>query len=257
MLSSAQQLAPGYTNLNLQNLNSTLNGTAGQQGYAAQYAGLLPQITGANTAAAGQAAQGAAANLGQYGPQAVNAIRALNPGQASIYDLLNTQATQGLQAGNQMTPDQQRQLNNSVLSSQATRGMAYGPAASYQQVLANSQYGDNLLQQRQNTAGNVANLGNSLYTLPGMNMVLGASGATGQAGNLLGMGNANAGAGQQTFSQLGGYANDLFNTNYNAQASSNINSANARNSMYGNLAGIGGAGLGALGSYFGMAALAA
>ena len=243
LLKNQQSLSPGYTNLNLQNLGSTLNGTPTQAGYLQQYSqNVLPQVTAANDAAT-TTARGATVNdLATLGPKAVSAIRGMDPGSASIYDILQKQAGEGLAAGNQMTPAQLAQLNNSLRSSQGARGISYGPAASYQEVLANSMYGDQLQQQRQATAGNVLNLGNSLYTLPGMNLAMGGSAPTGQATALLGGGNANSNAGN-TFATLGGYGSDLFNTNYNAQASANINSANATNSMYGNLAGLGGAAL--------------
>ena len=257
MLASQQSLAPGYTNLNLSQLNSTLNGTPLNAGQLQQYGqNILPQVTAANNAATSATRASTAADLGTYGTQAVQSMRSMNPSQANIYDILSRQAGEGLAAGNQMTPDQVTQLNNSLRASQGARGMAYGPAASYQEAMQNSQYGDNLKTQRQAQAGNVAQLGSSLYTLPGMQSVMGTSANTGQAMSFLGSGNNNADAGN-TFATMGSYGSDLFNTNYNAKASANINSANAQNSGIGNAMGLLGSGLAAYGSYAGMAAMAA
>ena len=241
MLKSQQSLAPGYTNLDLQNTSNYLNGMPGVQGALSQYANnVLPQMTAANNTANTASRLAVSNDLSALGPGATAGIRALNPSQAALYDLLSKQAGEGLAAGNQMTPAQLAQLNNSLRSSQGVRGMSYGPAASYEEVMQNGAYGDQLQQQRQGFAGNLAEMGNRFYTLPGLQMLTGTSGPSGQAQSFYGgAGNATAGSGN-TFSQLGGYGSDLFNTNYNAQASANISGANANNAMMGNLEGLGG-----------------
>ena len=242
LLASQQNLAPGYTNLNLRSTSDYLNGTPGQMGALDIYGQrVLPSITAANDAANTTARTALNNDLTNLGPGMTAGIQALNPSQTNIYNTLATQAQQGLAAGNQMTPAQLAQLNNSIRSSQGARGMSYGPAASYSEVMANSAYGDQLQQQRQQAAGAVADMGNRYYTLPGIQALTGTSGASGQAQSFFGSGaNTTQGTGN-TFNELGGYASDLFNTNYNGQAAANISGANAQNGMWGNIAGLGGA----------------
>ena len=240
LLASQQNLAPGYTNLNLKSTSDYLNGTPGQMGALDIYGQrVLPSITAANDAANTTARTALNNDLTNLGPGMTAGIQALNPSQTNIYNTLATQAQQGLAAGNQMTPEQMATLNNSIRSSQGARGMSYGPAASYSEVLANSAYGDQLQQQRQQAAGAVADMGNRYYTLPGLQALTGTNGPTGEAQSFFGGGaSATAGTGN-TFNQLGSYASDLFNTNYNGQAAANISSANARNANMGGLASLG------------------
>lgn len=181
---------PQYANLSLGNLNTILNGNAGNPGYLEQYLkNVVPATVQADQAAQAGQAQGTITNVSQLGPQAVAALKAVNPGAAALLTGLTTQAQQGLDAGTQLTGDQTRQLNNSVAAAQGARGMAYGPAASYAAVLANSQAGQQMQQQRQATAGNVYNLNQQAYTDPFLAMLGRPTQAAQGAAGLLSSGN--------------------------------------------------------------------
>jgi hypothetical protein len=144
---------PGYAQLNLNNLNTLLNGGGGQPGIVQQYTqNLIPAQNQAQIAATSAQRQADVGNVLQLGPQATAAIGAANPGAASLLASLTQQGQAGLNAGTGLTADQQRQLNNSVAAAQGSRGMAYGPAPAYAQVLANSQFGNQQQQQRQQFA---------------------------------------------------------------------------------------------------------
>ena len=155
----------------------------------------------------------------------------------------------GLGAGSQLTADQFRNVNNSVRAGQGARGVSYGPASQYAEVMANSQYGDNLYNQRQAQASSTAELGNRLYSLPTLQAFGMASGAgTGQAQSFLGQGGGVAGgAGPSLFSPQD--SSSLFSTIYNAQAAQNIASKNNQGALLG-------AGIGAAGSLGGAAIMA-
>lgn len=245
MLRSQTQLAPGYTSLQLGQMGSYLNGTPSAPGALSLYSGALPQITAANSAANTAARTATGLDIGSLGPQFTSAIKSLNPGGAGIMDQLTKTATEGVNAGNTLTPAQQAALNNSVRSAQGARGISYGPASAYQEVLQNSQYGDQLQQQRQQQGASVAQLGNYMYSAPALAALTGTGAPVGQAQGFLGSSGGVANNGN-TFATLGGYASDLNNTNYNAQAAQNINAANANNAEMGNIAKLGGSVLGAV-----------
>lgn len=190
-----------------------------QEGLLSMYGKLLPQTQAWNT---------------QSRQAAMSDLRALNPGQASLYDLLNQSATQGLKAGSTLAPEDTWKITNSVRSNWANRGVGNAPSAQLDEALQLFGGGQQLLQQRQNTAGQVAQLGSQLYTTPAMTFAQQTSPET-----LLGYGSQ---YGQQAniLQQLGGYGSDLFNTNFNAQNANNINAANAHNAGVSNTAQIAG-----------------
>lgn len=218
---------PAYAQLSASNLNTYLNGSNGQPGYLSLYQNsIAPALTNAtinsNNALGTATRSGTLSDLQSLGPQYASALRNLSPDTASLYSKLAQQAGEGLSAGTGLTADQQRNLNNSVRNAQSARGVSFGPAASYAEVLANSDYGNNLLQQRQNFAGQVAGMGNSLYMQPLLNFfnpinnpVPGMSGFS------------PAYQGSPLFSPESQYAGDINNQRYQTQAS--INAGNAAN----------------------------
>jgi hypothetical protein len=229
---------PQYSGLNLSNISTLLNGATNAWGQTTT-PGLLSeyQNQAAPAAAAAQAAanttqaQSTLTNLAQLGPQYTAAINAASPESANLLGQLNTQASSELAAGTQLTADQQRQLNNQVNAAQASRGVAYGPAAAYGNVLANSQAGQQMQQQRQQFAGSVLGANNQFYTDPFLSILGTPSNSTGAAGNLLG------GASQLLPGQQ-------FNPNagesvYNSQAQTASANTASSNSLTGSLIGAG------------------
>lgn len=234
-----QQYQPQYSKLDLQNTYDTLMGVDGTPGYLEQYRKfVLPEMIAAQSA---ERAAGAA-DLGKVGPQYLAALKASNPQVANLYDLLAQQASDGLNAGSQMTGDQFRSLNNSLRSSQGARGMAYGPAASYAEMLAGSQFGDQLLRQRQEFAGGTAELGNRLYSLPTLQL-FGGTVATQQAQGFLGQGNSMSRIAGPTLFNTDD-SSSLFNSLFNANQASQIASKNNDAALMGSLIGAGGSILG-------------
>jgi hypothetical protein len=162
-----QQFQPQYDQLNLTETGDTLNGVNGNPGYLSLYENnVVPTITRAQTAANTATRAANAADLTNLGPAALAGVKAANPQQTGLLDTLNTQAQEGLDAGTGLTADQMRNITNATNASLAQRGVAYGPAASYAQVMATGQYGDQLLQQRQTNAGAVAQLDQTDWTDP-------------------------------------------------------------------------------------------
>lgn len=236
---------PKYTQAALKNTYQTLMGDGTTPGYLAQYTdAILPRMTAAQNQANSATRAAHAQDFANLGPELVQGIRGANPEMARLYDLLAQQGSEGLQAGSQLTGDQMRNVNNSVRASQGARGMSYGPAASYAEVLANSQYGDNLYQQRQQQAGNVAQLGNQMYSLPMLQAFGMAPGAAGQQSqNFLGGASAyGSAAGPTMFSTQD--STGLYNTIFNQQSAQSIADKNNQGALTGALIGAGGSILG-------------
>jgi hypothetical protein len=245
LLGSQAALTPGYGDVALGADEQYLLGDASHPGMLSLYTNsLLPQISDATNAVNANA-------LAKYGPQYSQAIRATSPDSTALYDKLAQQAGEGLDAGTLMTPAQMSQLNNSIRSAQGARGMSYGPAASYQEVMANSDFGQNLLQSRQKFAGDISRMGYDQYTAPVLQSMGGAAGSAGsfldRSGNFT---NRAMGYGD-TFARLGNYGQDFYDTAINAAMGRQIASSN-------NNASTTGATIGAVGSgVAGLAGLAA
>ncbi len=239
-----KQYQPQYEELNLQDIGRTLNGTATTPGYLKLYEdSVVPTITRATTTANTAARTGNLNDLQNLGPDVLAAIKAANPGQTGLMDSLTREAQSGLDAGNRLTADQSRSVDNAVAGAQGARGMAYGPAAAYQNVLATSDYGDQQQQQRQQTAGAVAGLNNDFYTKQIL-AILGIDSKAPSAGQPLGSTGAgiSSGVGPSIFST--GDSTSLFNTIFNQNAANSIAAKNNQTALIG-------AGIGAVGSLAG------
>jgi hypothetical protein len=221
------------------NLNSEIGQILGQSGQyyenAAQwdpryqklaldmYGQAVPSINNVLNQANSATRASTMSDLANYGGQGVNAIRGMNPGQTSIYDTLVSRAQSQLAAGNRLTPNQTYSALNPSRSDWANRGFDRNTLpAQLDEAVALSRTGDNVEQQRQQFAAGVANMGNEFYTRPAMGSILGTgSNAAGSVGSVMNTGrDANQG--------LMAYGSDLFNTNYNEEATRNLAEYNGR-----------------------------
>jgi len=175
--------------------------------------------------------------LNSYAPQLKADYRSANPEATAILDKLNQQATSDLDLGNTLNPDQNRLVEQAVRAGQASRGMGFGPADIYGETLQKSAFGQDLLNQRRSFASSVLGMDQNVY---------------GQLfANLLNMGlspNQSRTGGPGLFNVESPYAQDVYNTNYNAAASSAISHANNMNALIGaGISALGNLGGGALG----------
>jgi hypothetical protein len=237
---ASEEYQPKYTALAGREYNAFLNQIT------PNYVGtILPQMS-AGAAATNTAARTAnIGDIGALGPGAAAALRAYNPASAGLLDTLNTQAAEGLAAGTGMTADQQRMLNSSVRGAQGARGTGYGPAASYAEVLANSGFGQDLLSQRQNFAGQTMTANNAFYGDPASWMWGGGNEAFGSLGTLGSQaGQGVQGAGPSLFNPNA--ANDLWAGYYQSLGQTNAGNAAGSGAMWGGaMTGLGMLGAGA------------
>ena len=194
MLSLDTLYGPQYANLNLgmmENANPRLN------------------AMNAATESAGRAAD--ISDLSTYGPGAMAALRGANPQQTSLMDALNAMAGGQLALGGNLSSAQQRQAQQYLRAAPASRGMGMGPGDALAETLGEQQFGQNLLGQRQAFAGQVAGMNqqqnSQLYDLLTRLRGGGASTAMNLVNN----------SGPRWFSPDNSYAEDLYNTNFNAK----------------------------------------
>jgi hypothetical protein len=231
------EFRPQYTALDLQTLAQALRGGEGSPGllelYEQDVAPALTRISGRDR---DDRIAGELGALEQYAPQVTRTLREAS-GNAGITDRLTAQAIEGLDAGAGMDPTLANEVSQGVRAGQASRGFGFGMPDVVTEAFARGERGNQLRQQRQQFAGQVAGINQMTGGDPLMAILGRPSGTTAMLPGVTGQGQGLA-AGNM-FNPESAYAQDIFNTNYNAQAAANIASSN---NMFGLLgAGIGGA----------------
>lgn len=181
--------SPLYTQLALNNLNSFLTGP---NGYLSLYQNQI-----APTAAASQAASNTTVRAGTVGdinalvPGMVTATRSANPQAASLVDTLTGTAGADLNLGTSLNPAETTQVQQAVRAGQAARGMGTGSSDALQEAFAQTDYGQQLYQQRRANAAQAAGQAQSLYS--GIIPTIAGTGANmGVAANLSATGSGSA-----------------------------------------------------------------
>jgi hypothetical protein len=156
------QYSPLETQLQLNNLNSFLTGP---NGYLSLYQNQI-----APAAAASQAASNTAVRAGTVGdinalvPSMVTATRTANPQAASLVDTLTGTAASDLNYGVNLNPAETTQVQQAVRAGQAARGLGTGSSDALQEAFAQTDYGQQLYQQRRQNAAQAAGQAQSLYS---------------------------------------------------------------------------------------------
>jgi hypothetical protein len=232
-LESINKFGPQFAEAYGNTLAATYKGTLGA--YENQ---ISPTLSRVNTAQRGADI----ADVSRFGAQSRQAILDSNPDQAQLLEMLNAQAQQGLAAGSQLTPEEQRQMQQASRGAFASRGMGYSNQSVMDEMMRQYNVGQDRMAQRRGFAGNVLGYNQAVVGDP-FQQILGRSGqAIGAANNL-------AAQGQGQVSQSGGGNlydpfRDAYSTMFHNQDIAAANSA-ANKQMTGAI--IGGA-LGAAGS---------
>jgi len=217
---------PLYSQLNVDTLRSALLGSEGHPGLLQTYKDIMPEITamGRDSASAQRAAD--VADVEGLGQRATTALRNSDPVAAALEDKLAAQAGAGLDAGYGLPPEMLAQVQQQVRAGQAARGMGNGGADVSVEALFGAREANQMAQQRQQFAGQVAARRRSTTGDPFMAILGRPSQANSQAAGMVGQGTGMGGSGQ-SFDPFNAYASDLFNTNYNAKAAAKIAQGNA------------------------------
>lgn len=248
-LSGFLKTAPGFYNLESQ--YDPLYGQLNLRDLAQQQFGYMDPATGQyhpGTTALSSAARGSdVQDVLNLGPAATAAFLQANPylagalgnlygrtADSPILSTLNAQALNALRSGGQLTPQEQRDIEQQTRAGFAQRGMATGNAALGAELLnrdsavrarvaAGQQFATGVEGLNQGQTRNVAGAaGTFASTLSDpFQAILGRPGQSGVMPV------------NRMFNPESSYASDLYNTNYNAQAASNIAGANNTSALYG------------------------
>jgi hypothetical protein len=226
------QYRPKYDELDLQSFNNALYGSGGNRGLLDMYTqDIAPQMSAVDRASQQAQREADIAAVEQFGPRATAAMRAVNPEQTALLDSITRQSTEDVQAGYNLPAGLQNVVNQSTRAGQAARGLGFGPADAYSETLrqseaANQWHGQNLDRGMRVAATNAATQTDPFLAILGR-----PASSPAAAQGLLNQG-ISAGQGSQSvygrFDPTNPYAQDLYNTNYNAQAASKIGGANAK-----------------------------
>ena len=242
LLAAEQKTRPAYTELDLQTLRDSLQGTANAPGLVDLYAQISPRLQQIDTE--GNTASRAAdlADIKNLGPEAMAAMRAANPGQWALLDELTKQAGGDLAAGSKLTPAMQREIEQYVRKGAAARGMGVGPVDLYSEAMTMGSAGQNLLNQRRGFAAGVVDLNQRLAGDPFLQITGRSSGALSSAAGVAGQGRGIAtNLGPEIFNPESQYGADIAAGNYQGQLA-------ARTASSSGFASLLGGGLRALGS---------
>lgn len=224
-LQQQANLAPAYTMLGNTNLNTELNGGNGGPGLVDLYTGTVPQISGAQTGANENLAEGNINNLLTLGPAAAQGEAAINPSLSALENNITGTANKQLDLGTELDPSTVNQTLNTVNTNWSNRGMGGQPGNELSDALSLYAGGQNLLGTRESQAENAASTAYSTQAGPLTNLLT----PTSTAPNL---GLSLTGAGQSVSSNAGptlyktADLESLMNTVYNQQAAANISQAN-------------------------------
>jgi hypothetical protein len=195
------------------------------------------------TEAASRAASraGDIADISRLGPQARAAIQGFAPDQTRIADILAANATSGLLAGSQLTPEQQRMAQQQSRMASSARGIAQSPNAAFQEALRSQMVGAGLQQQRQQQAMGALQAGQGVYG-DVFQQVLGRP-SQAFAGSQGFLGQAQGFNPGMLFQPESAYAGNIYGGNQQAQMAANAAGASATSGIIGGIMG----GLGSLG----------
>jgi hypothetical protein len=229
LLELERQYAPQYAQLELDMLAQNL------PQMTALYSQYMPELAAAEAANRRAMIEGDLQTIQDYSEDVRMAV---DPQRTRLLDTLATQAEEGLALGSSISPEMEREFQQSVRAGQAARGFGYGTNDIAAEAAFTAGQKDAMRQQRQAFAGNVVNLRSSAGVDPFMALLGRQSSAGGMIG---GIGQQAQGMGAQGMQSadfgMNPYFQDLYNTNYNAQLNVAMANANASNAMKGALIG--------------------
>jgi hypothetical protein len=226
--------------------NAPWNPTQPQEGLLSTYTGTVaPQLETSQEALSSSQRGADIADLSRLGPQGLSAIKASNPAAAQLLDRLTGTATSELGMGAALDPSLMRLVRQGVLSRNTGTLTGTGNAGDYGMALGLSQFGNQLRQQRVGNASNALGLSQSMYSQPLQGYLGSRSAGFGPAAGVIGGATGMQGTSALNFlNPESPYAQDLYDTNFNAQVTRSIGNANNNNALIG-------AGIKALGSVLG------
>lgn len=237
------QYRPQYTNLELDQLNTLMNGGAGRTGLLGLYQNsIAPALSATEAQAMSTQRAGDIADVEALGGRATRAMLNSDPNNAALVNELNRQAQSELALGGSLAPEQIRQMQQASRAGFAARGLNGTNASVADEVIRQYQLSNQEQDRRRAFAAGIVGLNKSVTGDPFQQIL----GRTGQAFNTMtNVGNQGYGMtsniGARLFNPESQYKADIMNQNYQGLLSANTASASNRTAMSGAI-------MGALGS---------
>lgn len=259
LLAAERNTRPGYTALDLQDLNTMLGVSGQPKGLLDLYEqDINPTLSRIEANDRQARIAGEMDAISRYAKPVSDTLRE-STGNAALLDELNQQALSELQAGARLDPSLRREVAQSVRAGQAARGLGYGTRDLAEESMLTALQAEQLRRQRQGFAQSMVGINQATGGDPFM-AILGRpsqsfAAAQGIGGQAYGM---SQGIGNKIFNPESQYAADLNNMNYQGQLAANTATAANKTAITGAMIGaagsiIGGAarGGGGLGGIFG------
>jgi len=182
----------------------------GAQNYATATNALYPAVANSVNQANSIYQTALMGGIAQNGAQTANAIRGINPEQSALMANLTEQAQTELSQNGQLSARDKYNAAQTARSAGGARGNIMGNSTIFNEFLNN----ENLQRERQNNARNfasgVANMQNSFYTTPSLQVATASSSAPGLSASAAQ--NSAYGINADTYNPFANmYAMDLFN----------------------------------------------
>lgn len=245
LLNAEQGSRPGYTSLDLQDMNHMLTGQRTERSLLDLYENeLQPSLSRLEASDRDSRIAGEMGVMKRYAGGVTDTLREAT-GNKALLDELNSQALTELQSGASLDPSLRREIQQSIRGGQAARGMGYGMRDLADEATMTALQAEQLRRNRQGFAQSMVGMNQATGGDPFM-AILGRPsqvfGATQNVGNTaFGMSQS---MGPKLFNPESQYSADIYNQNYQGQLA-------ARTATASNKSAITGAAIGAIGSVAG------
>jgi len=167
------------------------------------------------------------------GPRATAAIQASDPGLKSLNDTIDAQIMALLGQGDSIAPGDKREIEQSIRSAQASRGLGYGQSDALAELVGLDRAKEARRTSRISTASGWAAQRRAGAVDPALAILGRASSVPSATASTVGTGQSGlASSNPQVFDPFSAYGADVFNTNYNAHAAAGIAESNANAAIY-------------------------
>lgn len=226
---------PKYTELELQTVDQALRGSGDTPGLFELLGYAVPEMDRIEANSLESKRRSEVEQLQTLGADVVNAFDSIDPENARLKDMLTEQAISDLELGGELDQGTLRQVTQGARGQSALRGFGLDPQSFAQEVGAVGAAAENRKMQRRQFAQNVVSQNSATGLDPTMFLFNKPSNTASASGMLQGATGFQGGA--RLFSTNTPYAQDLFNTNYNAAAASDLAGANNQAMIHGQLIG--------------------
>jgi hypothetical protein len=157
------------------------------------------------------------ADVELLGGRAIQAFRDANPDLADYLDLINEQSVEELRAGGELSSSERREVVQAGLGDASLRGFGHSPADAYMTYAGLGAAGEARKARRRAYGSEVANQNFAMANVPFMSILGRPVASLGPSSNAVGSAFGAGGQSAPNSDPFNAYAQDLNNTNYNAE----------------------------------------